>query len=277
MREGEGMPGRTRGLLLVLLVLLAAVCLFEFFRLRSPVANVSGVEVSGSIGVYWDAGCRNATHSIDWGVLSVGESKDVVVYVRNEGSETVLLSMATSNFLPASAADYLSLTFNCSGHNIRVNDVVEVTVTLFVSPGAKDNSVSFDMVFEGKNVVGAPPVLTPLSPINLHLYEPGFADIRVHMVSEEGVGLFVDSHPSFFDDYDSASTMKWYWLTLISGTIYDGIWQLDPADPQNIANDWTPRTTAGTYNFSFGCRDLEGRDAFTNGIYTIRPPTPGSI
>jgi hypothetical protein len=150
------MHRRTRGLLLMLLALLATACLFEFLRLKSPVANVSAVDVSGSIGVYWDAGCSNRTSSIDWGVLSVGESKSVVVYVGNEGNETVFLTMKTSNFLPAGASDYLSPTFNCTGHKIKVGDVLEVTISLFVSPTTNGNlTLSFDMVFEGnKYVVG---------------------------------------------------------------------------------------------------------------------------
>jgi hypothetical protein len=150
---GEGMQSRTRALLLVL-GLLVAVCVFELMRFNSPVANVSAVEVSGNIGVYWDAGCSNRTYSIDWGVLSVGKSKNVVVYVRNEGNETVFLTMTTSNFVPANASAYLTPAFDCRGHKIKVDNVVEVTVSLFVSWRAKGNSTfSFNMVFEGNKYV----------------------------------------------------------------------------------------------------------------------------
>jgi len=135
----------------LMLTLLATVCMFEFVYLRNPVANVSAVEASGSLGVYWDAGCNNRAYSIDWGVLSPGETKNVVVYVRNEGDHAVFLSVMASNFAPARISDYLSFAWSCEGHKMEANTTVEVIPSLFVSPSTTGISVfSFDLTFEGR-------------------------------------------------------------------------------------------------------------------------------
>jgi hypothetical protein len=138
----------------VLLVLLVAVLMFEVLALRNRVANVSAVGTSGSIGVYWDASCTGKVYSIDWGVLTLGEAKSVVVYARNEGSETVFLSVTTSNFVPTRVSDYLIFVLTCAGHKARANQIVKATLSLSVSPRATGNSTfSFDLIFEGKTYV----------------------------------------------------------------------------------------------------------------------------
>lgn len=147
------MHGRTYRLSLIL-TLLATVCMFEFLYLKDPVANVSAVEASGSVGVYLDASCSRRAYSIDWGVLSPGETKNVVVYVRNEGNQTVFLSVTASNFAPAEASNCLSFAWSCEGHKIKVNRAVQVTPSLFVSPSTTGISAfSFDLTFEGRTYI----------------------------------------------------------------------------------------------------------------------------
>jgi hypothetical protein len=137
-----------------MLILLVAVLMFEVFTLRNRVANVSAVEASGSIGVYWDASCTSKVYSIDWGVLTLGQIKSVVVYARNEGSETVFMSVTPSNFVPTRVSDYLIFALTCAGHKTGANQTVKATLSLLVSPRATGNSTfSFDLIFEGKAYV----------------------------------------------------------------------------------------------------------------------------
>jgi len=152
-RGGERIHHRAYRLFLTL-TLLATVCMFEFLYLRNPVANVSAVEASGSVGVYWDASCSRRAYSIDWGVLSPGETKNVVVYVRNEGNQTIFLSVTASNFAPAGASNYLSFAWSSEGHKVKVNRTVQVTPRLFVSPSTTGISAfSFDLTFEGRTYI----------------------------------------------------------------------------------------------------------------------------
>ena len=74
----------------------------------SNTGNVAGV----GVGVYWDSGCINPVSSINWGALEPGTTIDVTIYVKNEGSIAVVLSMTTDNWDPASALSYMTLSWN---------------------------------------------------------------------------------------------------------------------------------------------------------------------
>ena len=71
-----------------------------------------GIESSGSmietvdLGCYWNNYCTNTATAIDWGSLSPGDSISRVIYIQNEGTAAVTLSMVTENWDPTSAANY---------------------------------------------------------------------------------------------------------------------------------------------------------------------------
>jgi hypothetical protein len=134
--------------LLMVLVLMLAVSTFEFLYLRNSVPNVSAVVATGSIGIYWDAGCTKTVSSIDWGVLSPGQTKEVVVYARNEGNQPVLLTIAPMNYSPANASEFLNFTWTCVDAGVVPGKAVQVTQSLYVSPNAVGISAfGFDIVF----------------------------------------------------------------------------------------------------------------------------------
>lgn len=140
--------------LLIALALLVAVCVYIFPRQRMPVGNVSAVQVSAALGVYWDVNCTQTVDSIAWENVSVGETKEVTVYVRNEWNETVFLILAASNFVPAVASDYLRFAYTCVGHRLKANEVARVAQDLFVSPDTKGvSNFSFDVNFEARPYV----------------------------------------------------------------------------------------------------------------------------
>jgi hypothetical protein len=119
--------------------------------LGAPVPNVSALTVESDLGVYWDGSCSQSVSHIDWGRLSPGQVRDVVVYVRNEGNETFVLVLTPLNWNPENASQHLSLTLNCEDRKIEAGQVADVTLSLSVSPsitGAYD--FSFDMVLEGR-------------------------------------------------------------------------------------------------------------------------------
>jgi len=105
------------------------------FGLLSTVYPIgsSGVVSSANINVYWESGCINNVTSINWGTLSPGQSKNVVVYVKNTGSIALTLALTTDGWSPAGAAPYLALTWNYGGGQIQPNQVLVVTLTLTVS------------------------------------------------------------------------------------------------------------------------------------------------
>ena len=102
------------------------------------------------VGAYWDSGCSNIVGSVDWGVLEPGATKNVNIYLKNEGTDPMTLSLATENWDPAAAASDISLTWDYGGQVLAVHEVVQVTLTLSVSDTiAGITSFSFDIVITG--------------------------------------------------------------------------------------------------------------------------------
>jgi hypothetical protein len=135
---------RTSVLFLIVAVLLA-FSVYGLLLLRSPVQSASAVETSADIGVYWDEDCTLRVDSVSWGALAPGEDVEVIVYVRNEGSEKLILVLTTRNWQPEDAFLWLSFSWSCQDANVGVGQVVSVASDF--SGGF--SSFSFDMVFEG--------------------------------------------------------------------------------------------------------------------------------
>jgi len=98
------------------------------------------------VGVYWDEGLTSKVSLIDWGILEPGSNVNRTVYIRNEGNAAATLSMTPSNWSPANASDYLTLTWDYSGQTLNVNEVIQVKLTLSVSSSiAGITNFSFDI------------------------------------------------------------------------------------------------------------------------------------
>jgi len=134
------------GLILFLVALLAIwMVSFSFWDFTS---NVSAVEKPAYIGVYWDDTCSSSVYSIDWGVVSLGEIREVGVYVRNEGDETLFLALKTANWDPENAYRYLRFSWSWDEDAIHVGQVVRIVQSLHVSPSARGiTTFSFDIIF----------------------------------------------------------------------------------------------------------------------------------
>ncbi len=148
MAAGERRMKRKAVSSIVVAILLLGFCVFELMFFKGPVPNVSAVETLEDIGVYWDENCSLKVYSIDWGILSPGDAREVVVFVRNEGNESFLFILRPQNWVPENASDYLSFSWSCEDNTVEVGEVVKVTLNLLVSPeiiGISD--FSFDIVF----------------------------------------------------------------------------------------------------------------------------------
>ncbi len=101
------------------------------------VSIAESVGFGKSIDVYSDVNCRNTVQSIDWGMLSPGEEKNVTIYVRNEGESSTVLSLDVYGWSPAEAPDYMTVTWNYSGATVNSGQTVAIQLTLSV-----DGSIS---------------------------------------------------------------------------------------------------------------------------------------
>jgi len=139
---------------MLIFITLSTISIAKLLSSRTSTLNVSAVETMDNIEVYWDENCSQRVHSIDWGVLSPGETKEVVVYVQTEQNESFFLTPI--NWNPQNVFQYLSFSWNREDNEIEVANVSKVTQSLTVAPqiiGITD--FSFDIIFEtGKRFIG---------------------------------------------------------------------------------------------------------------------------
>ncbi len=103
-----------------------------------------------NIAVYWDSNCTNATSTINWGMLSPGEIKNVTVYLRNEGNVALTLNLTTQNWSPLNASNYIKLVWNREGQTIHAGSVITATLMLSISQGIVGiTNFSFDITLSG--------------------------------------------------------------------------------------------------------------------------------
>jgi len=80
--------------------------------------NTGTVKAMG-VGVYWDSSCSNQVTTINWGTVNPGSTKDVTVYIKNEGNAPETLSLEIQNWNPTSASSYMSLTWDYEGEYLK--------------------------------------------------------------------------------------------------------------------------------------------------------------
>jgi len=147
---GEGLSHSRALYLLVVLALLLTVSIVESLHYRNSIFNASAVETMGTINVYWDRYCRRKVSSIDWGTLTPGQTINLTVYVRNEGTELIRIIETPTNWNPTTASQYLSFAWTPNKEKIAAGEVVRITQTLYVATNIKGiSSFSFDIVFQG--------------------------------------------------------------------------------------------------------------------------------
>lgn len=138
-----------------LVIYLSAISFFMVGASYALLTTQETIQGTGSIkgmgfGIYWDQQCTAATSSLDWGLLEPGSSTDFTLYLRNEGNSALTLSMASENWSPANATDYLTLTWNREGQQVNPDEVLKFVITLTVSADIQNiDSFSFDITISG--------------------------------------------------------------------------------------------------------------------------------
>jgi len=145
--------GKASSLCLLFVFVLACLLSFSFYSgvssrgVGSRVSARGGVKVGVAVGVYSDALCRVGLNSIDWGELESGASKNMTVYIRNEGKSALVLAFSTANWNPPVAAERISVSWNYDGKPVSPNKVVELVFTLSTSEIMTGiDHFSFDLV-----------------------------------------------------------------------------------------------------------------------------------
>lgn len=114
------------------------------------ILSSSGRVKAIGVGVYWDINCSEIVSSIDWGMVEPGSQQNVSVYIRNEGNANVTLSLATENWVPVNASDYMTITWDYDGRPLMPGQIIYVTLILSVFSNATGvDSFSFDIIIVG--------------------------------------------------------------------------------------------------------------------------------
>ena len=112
-------------------------------RTISYAISMSGV----GVGIYWDQACTNRTLSLDWGLIAPGSNSTMKIHVRNEGDSAVSLWMATSNWMPHVASNYITLAWTYTGRILSAGEVIPMNLILNVDPTVSGiTDFSFDIV-----------------------------------------------------------------------------------------------------------------------------------
>ena len=113
------------------------------------ISNQGNLNTIG-VGVYSEAACINEVETINWSYLEPGATKDVTVYVRNEGTVPMTLNMTVGDWNPSEASAYMTLTWNSESSQVNVQSVLQAVLTLSVSSSISDvTNFSFDITITG--------------------------------------------------------------------------------------------------------------------------------
>jgi len=126
---------------LILILLLSSVGIAASRWSTTTIPSRGNLIIEG-MGVYNNWDCTTATTYLDWGTLEPGSTKSITVYIRNEGNHQATVFMTAENWYPVDASSYMDLGWSYSGEVLDPMDVVELTLTLSVSPTV-ENIVDF--------------------------------------------------------------------------------------------------------------------------------------
>jgi hypothetical protein len=104
-----------------------------------------------NVEVYWNQNCTESVASIDWGMLEPGESKNVTIYLKNEGNTPINISLNTSNWDPAEAENSITLSWNYVGESLQPDQALPTTFILSVAQNITNiTAFNFDIIIIGE-------------------------------------------------------------------------------------------------------------------------------
>lgn len=137
-------------LLTIAAMAVATVFLTSGILFGSKTLNNRGNVNAIGVGVYLEDMCVNEVTTIDWGYMEPGSSKNVTIYIKNEGNTPMTLNMTVGNWNPPTASTYMTLDWNREGSQVNAQSVQETTLTLSVASTIIEvYSFSFDITIIG--------------------------------------------------------------------------------------------------------------------------------
>ena len=126
------MQKATIGAVLVVAVMALLVSALGALTTTRTFSSNGTINVIG-VSVYSDAGCTTALSSVSWGTLNPGDTPTQTIYVKNNGTIPVTLTMTYGNWSSQSAQNYITLSWNQNNTQLASGSVATAVLTLNVS------------------------------------------------------------------------------------------------------------------------------------------------
>ena len=137
------------GTVAIIAVVATLLATYATLNSTSTFHNTTGVNAVG-VGVYSNIGCTTPITTLSWGMLDPGAVSNNTVYVLNNGTESMNLTMATGNWNPSAAQGNFTVPWNQQNTALAANSNVTAVITLNVSSSAVAiSSVTFDITITG--------------------------------------------------------------------------------------------------------------------------------
>ena len=145
--EGRQKIGIAITVLLVLFVSISHVISSSTFFATT---STTGHLIQEGVSLYDDSDCTIPLLSIQWGTLNPGDSKNHTLYVYNNNTVSMRLNMSTSNWIPANASDYISLTWDREDYSLAAKSSIDATLTLSIAANVTGFvDFAFDITIRG--------------------------------------------------------------------------------------------------------------------------------
>jgi hypothetical protein len=91
---------------------------------------LNGTITAVNLGIYTDSACTQTCTALNVGTINSGGTGTQTVYIKNTGTVSETLTMTESNWSPANANTYLTLTWNQQNTVLPAGQSIEATLTL---------------------------------------------------------------------------------------------------------------------------------------------------
>lgn len=143
------MQKTTVGAVFLVAAVLLTVTTLAILQSTETISNSGNIKTV-NVSAYQDSNCTIPLSSFTWGTLDAGSSAVRTMYIKNEGTVPMNLSMATNTWSPTNAPTYITVTWNRENATVTPGNNVQANVTLTVSPSITGiASFTFTMVITG--------------------------------------------------------------------------------------------------------------------------------
>jgi hypothetical protein len=143
------MQKATIGAVLALAVMATLVGALATLTVTQTFSNTGTINAIG-VGVYSNAACTTVLSSVSWGTVNPGATPTQTIYVLNNGTIPVTLTMTYGSWSSSAAQSYITLTWNQQNTILASGSNATAVLTLNVSSAISGvTSFSFDITITG--------------------------------------------------------------------------------------------------------------------------------